>query len=168
MIIWVQVKMLHCDMTDNAELRSLLKSLRRITRAVDLNSRQIDRQVGLTVPQLVVLRIVRDLGQVTGRAISEEADLSHATIVGILDKLEFKGLIERYRSRTDRRIVHTRLTNRGAAILDVAPTPLGSKFERAFLALKPSERAEIVEALTLIADLASAEADDVALLDIEH
>lgn len=155
--------MLRRGMNDNTELRGLLKAIRRIARAGDVQSRQIDRQVGLTVPQLVVLTIVRDLGEVTGRAVSEEADLSHATVVGILDKLEAKGLIERYRSRTDRRIVHTRLTERGTLILKVAPPPLGRKFEKAFLNLEPSTRAATLEALTLIADLASAETEEEAL-----
>lgn len=151
-------------MSDNPEFRTLLKAIRRIARAVDRNSRQIDREVGLTVPQLVVLTIVRDLGEVTGRAVSEEANLSHATVVGILDKLEAKGLIERYRSRMDRRVVHTRLTERGTAVLNAAPPPLGHRFEQAFLRLEPELRAATLEALTLIADLASAEADDDALV----
>lgn len=147
-------------MTKDAQLRSLLKSVRRIARAVDLHSRQIDRQAGLTLPQLVVLTIVRDLGEVTGRAVSEEADLSAATVVGILDKLEAKELVERYRSRTDRRIVHTRLTEKGHAALLAAPPALGHKFERAFLKLAPDERSATLKALRLVADLASMEAAD--------
>lgn len=154
-------------MTDQSELRRLLKALRRIARAVDVHSRQIDRQVGLTVPQLVVLTIVQETGEVTGRAISERADLSHATVVGILDKLEFKGLIERYRSLTDRRIVHVRLTERGLAILRAAPPALGRRFERAFLDLAPAVRKDTVDALTLVADLATQGAEDEVMLSAE-
>lgn len=147
-------------MTDNAQLRSLLKAIRRIARAVDVHSRQIDRQVGLTLPQLVVLRIVRDLGEVTARAVSEEAELSPATVVGIMDNLETKGLVERYRSQTDRRIVHTRLTEKGIAILAAAPPPLGRKFERSFMRLDAQQRLALLGAISLIADFASASVDD--------
>lgn len=156
--------MVRCGMSDHVELRSLLKSIRRIARAVDIHSRRIDRKVGLTVPQLVVLMIARDLGEVAGRTISEQADLSHATVVGILDKLEFKGLIERHRSQTDRRIVHAKLTERGVAILKAAPPPLGRKFEKAFLDLDPSVRLATLDALRLIADLASQETEEDGLV----
>ena len=61
-----------------SEFQAVLKAIRRLARAVDLNSRRIDRQVGLTLPQLVVLRCVRELGEVTSRAISAQADLSPA------------------------------------------------------------------------------------------
>ena len=144
-------------MNQEHELKAILKSIRRIARSVDVCSRQIDRAFGLTLPQLVVLTCVRDLGEVTSKAISEEADLSPPTVVGILDKLEAKGLIERYRSTRDRRIVHTRLTRIGRRILQNAPPPLGADFVVAFGELDESVRRRTLEAFELIADLASGE-----------
>lgn len=135
------------------ELTTMLKSIRRIARAVDLSSRQIDRDFGLTLPQLIVLTCIRDLGEVTGRAISEAADLSPPTVVGILDKLEAKQLIERYRSTRDRRIVHTRLTEAGARLLRKAPPPLGADFEDAFRNLEDRDRRNALAAFALVADL---------------
>lgn len=142
-------------MSPNAELRALFKSMRRIARAIEIQSRRLDRELDLTLPQHVVLAAVRDLGEVTGRAISHEADVSPATVVGILDKLEAKGLIERYRSTRDRRIVHTRVTPRGAEVLARAPAPLGARFEGAFLALDAETRAQILSSFRRIADLAT-------------
>lgn len=136
------------------EMRRLLKAFRRISHALDLQSRQISRATGLTLPQLVVLGCVRDLGEVTSRAISREADLTPATVVGILDKLEAKGLIERYRSRLDRRIVHTRLTAAGAAALAEAPAPLGEAFEANFCVLSGAERSRILAAFDRVAQIA--------------
>src|SRR5690554_4985244 len=101
------------NMSTPSDLEALFRSIRRIARAIEIQSRLIDREVGLTLPQLVVLLCVHRLGEVTSRAISREAELSPATVVGILDNLELKGLITRYRSGIDRRIVHTRLTEKG-------------------------------------------------------
>ena len=148
-------------MSDSEELRQLLKAIRRITHALDVQSRRISRSVGLTLPQLVVLGCVRDLGEVTSRAISREADLTPATVVGILDKLEAKGLIERYRSTKDRRIVHTRLTESGAAALAQAPSPLGGEFEAAFFALDDLQRRQILSAFGAAAHFALASAEPV-------
>ncbi len=141
-------------MIRSEEARDLLKAFRRIAQALDLQSRRIARAVGLTLPQLVVLTCVRDLGEVTSRAISQAADLSPATVVGILDKLEAKGLIERYRSSTDRRIVHTRLTEAGLAALRDAPPLLGEAFEDAFAGLPAARRQRLVEEVALAASLA--------------
>lgn len=142
-------------MSPNAELRALFKSMRRIARAIEIHSRRLDRELDLTLPQHVVLACVRDLGEVTGRAISHEADVSPATVVGILDKLEAKGLIERYRSTKDRRIVHTRITRKGDDMLARAPAPLGARFEGEFLALDPEIRRHVLASFQRIADLAA-------------
>ncbi|WP_323054798.1 MarR family winged helix-turn-helix transcriptional regulator [Roseibium salinum] len=85
------------------ESLQVVKAIRKIVRAIDLRSREVSRLTGLTIPQIVVLQGIRDLGQVTTKALSDNADLSSATVVTILDKLEEKGLIERYRSVSDRR-----------------------------------------------------------------
>jgi DNA-binding MarR family transcriptional regulator len=138
----------------NAELRALFKSMRRIARAIEIHSRRLDRELDLTLPQHVVLSCVRDLGEVTSRAVSAEADVSPATVVGILDKLEAKSLIERYRSTRDRRIVHTRITPKGQETLSRAPAPLGRRFEGEFLELDGEERAQTIAAFERVARLA--------------
>lgn len=138
-------------MANDLELRTLLKSIRQIARAVDIQSRKLDRAWGLTLPQLIVLRSVGDLGEVTSRAISIEADLSAPTVVGILDKLEEKGLIERYRSLRDRRVVHTRLTPAGHDLLARAPSPLGDDFDDAFALLSERERRSVLKSVNQIA-----------------
>lgn len=141
-------------MSPNAELRALFKSMRRIARAIEIHSRRLDRELDLTLPQHVVLTCVRDLGEVTSRAVSAEADVSPATVVGILDKLEAKGLIQRYRSTRDRRIVHTRITPKGQETLGRAPAPLGRRFEGEFLRLDNEVRAQTIAAFERVARLA--------------
>jgi DNA-binding MarR family transcriptional regulator len=141
------------------ERRALLKQLRRLARALDLQSRRIDREAGLTLPQLVVLSCIGDMGEVTSRALSAEADLSPPTVVGVLDKLAAKGLIERYRSERDRRIVHARLTAKGRAALDAAPDPLGEAVSEGFSGLAPAERAQLLEALAAVARAVGAPAE---------
>ena len=134
-------------MDADQDLRGVLTAARRIARAFDIQSRRIDREIGLTIPQYIVLASLGELGEVTSRALAVAADLSPPTVVGILDKLEAKGLIERYRSARDRRIVHARLTATGRAALAAAPSPLGEKFSERYLRLDAAERAALVSAL---------------------
>jgi DNA-binding MarR family transcriptional regulator len=147
------------------ERRTLLKAIRRLARALDIQSRRIDREAGLTLPQYIVLSAVRDIGDGTSREIARDSELSPATVVGILDKLEAKGLILRARSTVDRRSVHSRLTEAGTATLARVPFSLGSGFDAAFAALPEAARFRMIAALQ---DLAALAAPDEAALGETH
>ena len=135
------------------DLKAVEKVIRRIVRAHDLQSKALTKAAGLTAAQLVLLKGIAELGEVTTTALSAHADISAATVVTILDNLEERGLIERYRSAHDRRIVHTRLTPAGLAKADAAPEPLGSAFVDRFAALSADERKALVAMFAKAADL---------------
>lgn len=141
--------------TDHAA--TVAKAIRRIVRAFDLRSKQVARETGLTLPQIVVLRAAAELGEVTTAALSRHVDLSAATVVTILEKLESRGFVTRRRSAVDRRIVHTALTERGAAVLASAPYMMDARFMSGFAALPEQERRAIAGAFAMVADLLDAE-----------
>lgn len=138
-------------MPQDTEILAFLKAIRRLSRALDIHSSRINRDVGLTLPQLVVLTCVRDMDEPTGKAIAAAADLSAPTVVGILDKLETKGLVARRRSTRDRRLVRTALTDRGAATLTDAPAPMGETFAANLHRLDLDQRLQLIAALEEIA-----------------
>jgi DNA-binding MarR family transcriptional regulator len=125
------------------------------------------KKSGLTIPQIIVLQSIRDLGEVTTGQISGRVSLSQGTVTSILDRLENRGLIERYRSVTDRRVVHTRLTKMGRAVLRKAPPLLHERFVEAFAALSAQRQNRIIKVLEEVAEMMGAEHLDAApLLDI--
>jgi len=139
----------------DADLDTIEKAIRRIVRAHDLQSKALSKASGLTAAQLTVMKGIVALGEVTSAALSTHADISAATVVTVLDNLEERGLIVRYRSGSDRRIVHTRLTERGLAVLDSAPSPLGDLFLQRFARLDPDERCRVAAAAITFANLLS-------------
>jgi DNA-binding MarR family transcriptional regulator len=145
------------DDTDTAEL---MKAFRRMARAIDVRSKAISRAAGLTIPQIVILQAARDLGEVTTGALSRHVDLSAATVITILDKLEARGLIERYRSPSDRRIVHSRLTGDGRALLATAPALLPDGFRTAFAGLPAARRRAIAESFAWAARFMGADSEE--------
>jgi len=142
--------------TQMDEAAKVMKSIRRIVRAIDMRSKKVARETGLTIPQIVVLHAVRELAMVTTAALSKRADLSPATTVTILDKLESRGLVTRQRSAIDRRIVHTALTDRGTQILRDAPPVFDWVFSKGFAELSDADRCKIIEAFQTVADLLDA------------
>lgn len=125
----------------------ILRALRRIIRGVDIYSHQLAATNQITVPQLVCLLHVVNDGPVTATAISREAQLSASTVVGILDRLEEKGLVARERSREDRRLVRITATAAGAALAQRAPSPLQKTLADALNGLPELEQATIALSL---------------------
>ncbi|MDX1485193.1 MAG: MarR family transcriptional regulator [Alphaproteobacteria bacterium] len=145
----------------------VLVALRRIIRATDLHSKHLFKAAGLTTPQVIVLRSIHDLGEVTTGQISEQVSLSQATVTSILDRLEQRGWIERYRSSVDRRVVHARLTGKGRSALRKAPPLLHERFIDAFEKLSEVRQNRIVATLNEVAEMMGARDLDAApLLDI--
>ena len=142
----------------------VLIALRRIIHATDLHSKQITKISGLTIPQIVVLKSVRELGEVTTREISQRVSLSQATVTSVLDRLEKNGLVERYRSKQDRRIVHTKLTRKGATALKNAPRLLQEHFLGKFEKLSVRQQRQYVSTLNRIAEMMGASDLDAAPL----
>lgn len=134
----------------------VLGAIRRIVHAVDRHSKTVEKAAGLTLPQLVVLAAIRAQGEVTSARLSAAVSLSPATVTMILEKLEARGLIERYRNLTDRRVVHSRLTATGAGVLARAPRFLHERFVARFAQLPAARQEAILRALDEVADLMGA------------
>jgi len=131
----------------------ILRALRRITRSIALHSRQLAAVSHITAPQLMCLRTVIASGPITATAISREIHVSPSTVVGILDRLEDKGLVRRERSREDRRTVFVTATPAGVALAEEAPSPLQKHLAEALNALPELEQATITLSLERIVAL---------------
>jgi len=145
----------------------VLVALRRIIRAVDLQSKRINKLSGLTTPQILILRAIATLGEVTSGRLSDHVTLSQATVTTILDRLESRGLIERYRSTVDKRIVHARLTTAGRRSLKKAPPLLHERFVEDFSQLDPPTQRSMVATLEQVAVMLGGSTLDAApVLDV--
>ncbi len=66
----------------------------------------------------LILKILRDAGQLTAGEIAKRLDVSTARVAAALNSLEKKGCVERLKSATDGRMVVVRLTASGRAALE--------------------------------------------------
>ena len=84
------------------------------------------KEKDLSPPQYNVLRILRGAGddglacrEIAGRMISRDPDITR-----LLDRLEERDLVARSRDRTDRRVITTRITERGLRVLGELDEPI--------------------------------------------
>jgi DNA-binding MarR family transcriptional regulator len=136
--------------------QQVIAALRKITRAIDLHSRQLLKQCGLTSPQLSALQALQRLQPITVGALAKEIHLGQATVTGILRRLEDRGLVVRNRGNEDRRSVLVTLTERGQQVLRSSPSPLQEHFHRELTLLQEWERTQILATLQRIASMMGA------------
>ena len=134
----------------------LLVSIRKVIRAIDLHSKQLNKSSGLTGPQLLIMQEIARVKGITASAVAKEINLSAATVTNILDRLESRDLIERVRSNEDKRRVSLFLTNKGKTSLIDAPQPLQEHFIQNFCALEQWEQSLLLSSMQRIASMMDA------------
>ncbi|MDF2154314.1 MarR family transcriptional regulator [Vibrio sp. CAU 1672] len=140
----------------------VLVSIRQIIRAIDLHSKKLSKESGLTAPQLILMRAIEENSNVTIKQLSTQTNMSQATATTILDRLERNQLAERRRSVEDKRKVHAHLTEKGKAALAQAPTPLQEHFINRFQKLEEWEQSLLLSSVQRISSMMNAEEFDVA------
>ncbi len=144
----------------------VLVALRKIIRAIDLHSKKLERESGLTGPQLLVMKAIVQVNSVTAGQIAREVNLSQATVTSILDRLERKVYLRRERSNEDKRKVFIHLTEAGKQVLEQAPTLMQESFILGFARLEEWEQSLILSSLQRVANMMQAgDLDAAPLLD---
>ena len=108
-------------------INEIVGAIRRLVRAVYLDTAKMSKQFGLTGPQSAVLRILVKKGPISSAELSRKLYVTPANITGIIDRLEKKGLVERTRKDGDRRIALITLTESGMNLGKTLPDPIENK-----------------------------------------
>ncbi len=111
---------------------------RRITK-------EAARNVNLTGPQLTVIKMLEAFGDLSLSELSDRIRAQNSTVTGIIDRMEREGLVERSRSKDDRRVVYICLTEKGSKIareIGVEPMEI---LRAALVSLNQSETRELLK-----------------------
>jgi DNA-binding MarR family transcriptional regulator len=136
--------------------QQVVSALRRIIRAIDLHSRSLVQQYGLTGPQLVVLKELVAGSPRSVSGLANAVNLSQATVTGILDRLERKAMVTRVRDAADRRKVLVTPTSAAVEVLAGAPPLLQEHFTAGFARLPDWQQTQILSSLQRIVALMEA------------
>ena len=131
-----------------------------------MHSKRLEKESGLTGPQLLVLQQLTTHEELTAGVIAREISLSQPTVTSIIDRLERKGLLKRERNQHDKRKVMLSMTEAGRAAVAKAPALLQDSFVRTFNQLEDWEQTLILSSLQRVSDMMNAaELDAAPLLD---
>jgi MarR family 2-MHQ and catechol resistance regulon transcriptional repressor len=80
------------------------------------------QEYDLTVPQFGTLEALYHLGPLSLGELADKLLVTGGNVTYVMDRLESRGLVARYRSPEDRRVVHAKLTPEGRDLVaDVFP-----------------------------------------------
>jgi len=125
----------------------------RISRAIDIGSRSLVAQHQITGTQLLCLTAVAEDKGASTTGIAKRVHLSPSTIVGVLDRLEAKDLVERRRGRRDRRVVHVSATDAGRALAAEASHPLRDALAKALGQMSKQNQEQTTTCIERLVDL---------------
>lgn len=137
----------------------ILVKIRKIVRSINLESKKIQKEYGVSIPQILCLNYLEnaDNFQASHKDITKFLNLNSSTATGIVYRLEKKGYLARLPKGKDKRLTYIALTSKGKDLLDSIPPLLHDKISTKLENLPTDKRNELTEALDTI----------VKLLDIE-
>lgn len=123
-------------------------NVQRTSNTLNQGIADLLRQYDLTQAQYNVLRILRGAGEgglnasdIAGRMISRDPDVTR-----LVDRLEKRGLVDRWRCSEDRRVVWTRISQAGLDLIGPIDAPLNELHRRLLSHMSP-EKLETLIAL---------------------
>ncbi len=138
----------------------ILIKIRKIVRSVDIESKKIQKEYGVSIPQVLCLSYLQNSQnfQSTQGEIRKFLNLNSSTVSGIINRLEKKGFLARLPKGSDKRVVSIALTSAGDKLLSTIPSLLHEQLSERLKKLDDKEIRKVEESLDTL----------VTLLDIEQ
>ena len=152
------------------ETTDILIQIRKIVRSINLESKKIQKEYGVSIPQVLCLNYLHNAenSQATQRELKRFLNLNSSTVSGIIHRLEKKGLVARLPKSGDKRVVHIALTSAGDKLIAIMPSLLHEQLSDKLQALNASELKRIEESLDVLVrllDIQSVDASPVITIE---
>lgn len=130
----------------------IMISVRKIVRAINLESKRVEKNFGISIPQLLTLKYLKEKPdyKTTMRSLREFLSLNASTVTGIVSRLEAKGFVARLPDPTDKRSTPIVLTSKGDELIKKTNVSLHEKISKNLEALNDEEYGAIADSFQTI------------------
>lgn len=134
------------------EYTEILINIRKIIRSINLESKGIEREFGISIPQYLCLNFLAttETYRATATEIGLYLNLNASTVTGIVSRLEKKGYVARLINPEDKRSSFIYLTALGDKIIQTIPNLLQDKLTLRLQELKSQELKQLQNSLDLL------------------
>lgn len=137
------------------DYKEILIQIRRIVRSINLESKKIQKDFSVSIPQILCLEYLKASPnyQATQREIREHLSLNSSTVTGIISRLENRGLLARLPKSGDKRVTHITLTSAGYELLKETPGLLQGRLATKLKHLSDEELSDMSKSLDLLTEM---------------
>ncbi len=153
------------------DTNEILIKIRKIVRSIDIESKKIQKEYGVSIPQVLCLHFLKESENFCAPQgeIRKFLSLNSSTVSGIIDRLEKKGYLARLANSEDKRVVNIALTAAGDALLSKIPSLLHEQLSSRLLQLSDEKLTKVEESLDILVnllDIEQVEASPIITLNI--
>jgi DNA-binding MarR family transcriptional regulator len=133
----------------------ILIKLRKIVRSVNLESKRVEKEQGISIPQLLCLQFLAEQEDYRTNAAKLKTflNLNASTISGILKRLEKKGLVAKLPKVSDKRVTLISLTASGMELIESAPITFQQKLSKKLQDLPPEKLQTIIDGIDILTNI---------------
>ncbi|MNK78766.1 transcriptional repressor MprA [compost metagenome] len=142
------------ELEDEQLLRSIGLMRRAMLRDGLMASLAAMTDTDLSMPQVVVLFLLDDMGELSATALAERTGRSVSAMSRLLDQLVRRRMIQRRESDHDRRFKFFAIAEEGRTFLAAFEKQRADAQLAVMKALSPEERAQVMRGMALLAEAA--------------
>ena len=137
------------------DYKNIIIKIRRIVRSINLESKKIQKDHGVSIPQILCLEYLKNSPnyQATQKNIRSHLNLNSSTVTGIISRLEKKGMLARLPKTGDRRTTVIALTSLGDKILKNTPDLLQQRLALKLKKISEEDLRKIEDALEVLVNM---------------
>ena len=143
---------MHFDRLQKLDSLEIIVSIRKIVRSLNLESKAIQKDFGLSITQLLCLGHLQNSldYRSTHKDLMELLSLNSSTVSGILNRLEKRGYIARLSSEFDKRSKLILLTASGIKLLEETPNVLHDRLAEKLSKLTLENKQMVQKSLNIV------------------
>ncbi len=127
----------------------ILIKIRKILRSINLESKKIQKEYGVSIPQVLCLSYLHNSPnyQTTQRELRTFLQLNSSTTTGIVQRLEKKGLVARLPRSGDKRVTQIALTSRGEKLIIAIPPLMHDRLTKSIESMTADQFERLTQSL---------------------
>jgi len=133
--------------------KEIVYAIRRLMQAEEHYTKELNKVYNVSAAQINCLIALHENGPLPPSQIAKHIMVNSSTVTGIIDRLENKDLVKRFRISKDRRVVTVELTKAGQSLSENAPPPIQQKIIDGLNSLSPKEIDNIALTLKRLTDM---------------
>ena len=141
-------------MAPDADISRSMDAIRAVVRALRINTRAIELEIGISLAQLFVLQQVAQRPATSLNDLAERTATHQSSVSVVVRRLVDRGLVTRRSDTADKRRVQIELTPAGEKLLVGAPETIQVRLMEALNHLSPVERKQLAQLLSKWLDAA--------------